>query len=214
MIKKEKEWLALKDEWNNCSRCPLSKFRTQVVFGEGNINARLMLISEAPGKDEDLQGRPFVGKAGDVLSRLFKSVGIDRKDVWITNTCLCRPKSQKKGKENRQPTVKEIEACNPRLMREVEIVRPEIIVLAGNTPLYLATGKQSGVTKQRGWLPYTWVSKNLEISKIYCTLHPASLLYGGTGQIKEKASWIHQDWTEIAKVLHDREIEKEQVSET
>ena len=200
----------LKSDYFDCVRCPLSELRTQVVFGHGNLDAELMMIGEAPGKDEDLSGKPFMGKAGGKFNSLLKAVGIDRDNIWVSNTCLCRPVSQKKGKENRAPLVPEVRACLPRLYREISIVRPKIIVLAGNTPLHMATRKR-GITKNRGWQEAKWEGCDFVVERVYATLHPASLLYGSTEQIKQKRQWIWNDWQEIAGALsaakEKREVE-------
>lgn len=194
------QFASLVGGWINCQRCPLSQLRTKVVFGHGNLSARLAMIGEAPGKNEDLLGEPFVGVAGKQFNALLSAVGIDRNDIWVTNTCLCRPKSTKPGKENRPPTVKEIRACEARLLDELDIIRPEIIVLAGNTPLFLAT-KRRGITKYRGWQDTEWVGQGWGTKKVYATLHPASLLYGSIDQRKKKRAWIFEDWLAIAEAL-------------
>ena len=187
----------LNNVWKDCSRCPLSKLRTSVVYGSGNVGARLVIIGEAPGEQEDLEGKPFVGPAGERFNALLDAVGINREDIWITNTCMCRPKHPKPGKNNRAPTVEEMRSCFPRLAEEINIVRPEIIVLAGNTPLYLATNKR-GITKCRGWQKTTWDGDGFTVKNIYATLHPASLLHGSEEQRKQKAWWMYNDWLEIA----------------
>lgn len=191
---------SLQSDWINCTRCPLSELRNQVVFGHGNLDADLVMIGEAPGKDEDETGQPFIGKAGEKFNKLLEAVGIDRKNIWVTNTCLCRPKSTKPGKQNRAPLAPEIRACLPRLYEEINIIKPQIVVLAGNTPLYMATGKR-GITKHRGWQDAKWNGGDFIVEKVYATLHPASLLYGSTEQIKTKRQWIWNDWQEIAGAL-------------
>jgi len=190
----------LMGEWATCERCPLAQLRNQVVFGHGNPEAKLVMIGEAPGEDEDNGGLPFVGKAGKIFNWLLKKVGISRDDIWITNTCLCRPVSTVPGKKNRAPKLDEIKACTPRLVRELEILKPEIIVLAGNTPLYMATGKR-GITKRRGWQDITWTGRGFCTDKVFATLHPASLLYGSKEQKEMKADWLMSDWLEIARVF-------------
>jgi len=192
---------SLRAAWNNCSRCPLASLRKKIVWGDGNINAKLVFIGEAPGGDEDEHGKPFIGDAGHKLDAMLAAVRISRSDIWITNTCMCRPKlTGVPGKTNRAPTVKEISACFPRLEEEINIIRPEIIVLAGNTPLLLATGKR-GITKNRGWQKAVWNGDGFVVSKIYATLHPASLLYGSAEQRKTKGLWMYEDWLDIARSL-------------
>lgn len=199
MQTKEEAFNQLKDEYKNCQKCPLSTLRKQVVFGTGNINAKLLMLGESPGKVEDEGGEPFIGPAGEKFNKLLEAVGLKRADIWITNTCLCRPKSDKKGKENRAPLAGEIAACSSRLAREISIVQPQVIVVSGNTPLYLMTGKR-GITSNRGWLDVQFEEGARKI-KVYATLHPASLLYGSTEQLKQKRQWIYEDWLNIAEAV-------------
>jgi uracil-DNA glycosylase family 4 len=201
MTGKLEKFEELKQIWGVCTKCPLSSLRTQVVFGHGNLDADLAMIGEAPGEQEDKHGTPFVGPAGEQFNRLLAAVGLNRESLWITNTCLCRPKETKPGKSNRAPKSCEMQACFPRLYDEMNIVRPKIIVLAGNTPLLLATGKR-GITSHRGWQKDTkWVGEGFATDKIYATLHPASLLYGSKDQILEKKQAIYKDWLEITRML-------------
>ncbi len=115
----------IKSEVLNCRKCELWKTRKNPVVGEGSLKARIMFIGEAPGFNEDLQGRPFVGKAGKVLNELIESIGLRREDVYITNVVKCRPP------ENRDPTPEEIEKCSPYIDRQIKIIRPEIICTLG-----------------------------------------------------------------------------------
>lgn len=197
---KAKRLKVLNSQWNDCTNCSLSELRTQVVFGAGNSDTRLVMLGEAPGKDEDIQGIPFVGKAGKLFNKILAAVNIKREDIWVTNTCLCRPKVDEGGRENRAPSKPEIEACRPRLQEELRILEPKIIVLAGNTPLLMATGRR-GITKNRGWIVSPSNNKN-DVS-IYATIHPSSMFYGGEAQIKQKKLWAWEDWQEIAKAYHD-----------
>lgn len=203
---KEEKYCQLKERFSCCTNCPLSELRSQVVFGHGNLNADIVVIAEAPGKEEDINGIPLVphAPAGKNFMRLLDAVGIKRENIWITNTCLCRPVSDKPGKENRTPTAKEIEACEERLVLELNIIKPKVIVLSGNTPLYAIYGKR-GITKYRGWQskPLLIMGKDtqLTIDKVYATIHPASLLYGSEEQRKKKKWWIFEDWKEIAAAI-------------
>ena len=181
---------SLQSEWKDCTRCPLALLRKQVVFGSGNPDARIVMIGESPGED----------KAADLFNRLLASVGISRNSVWTTNVCLCRPVLTKPGKKVRAPHTGEISACLPRLIEELEIIAPEIIILAGNTPLNMATGKR-GITKNRGWQDVSWTGTNFNVDKVYATLHPDSLLYGSKEQKQQKALYLHEDWLEITRVL-------------
>lgn len=128
--KKEKEIEELKKEVLGCRKCPLYKTRKNPVFGEGNTNAKIMIIAEAPGRWEDVKGRPFVGAAGKVLDELLESIEIKRKDVFICNVLKCRPVTLSLG--NRAPSLEEIKACSPYLLRQIKIIKPEIICALGN----------------------------------------------------------------------------------
>ncbi len=132
------------EEVRNCKKCVLHKTRTNPVFGKGPINAEIMLIGEAPGREEDLQGIPFVGKAGKELDNMLQAAGIKTDEVFITNVVKCRPPG------NRNPESYEMMKCNPYLLKQIETVRPKVIVLLGNIALSLVTGEPSGITKMRG----------------------------------------------------------------
>jgi DNA polymerase len=127
-----------------CLACPLGAGRIRFVFGEGSPTARMMFIGEGPGRDEDLQGRPFVGKAGELLDRMIAAIGYRRGDVYITNVVKCRPP------DNRTPTLQESQRCLPYLKRQIELVRPKVIVTLGATPLRELLGVQTGITRIRG----------------------------------------------------------------
>jgi len=131
-------------EASNCTLCPLSETRTKVVFGAGNSDANLMFVGEAPGAEEDRQGLPFVGRAGTLLTELLAGIGMERKDVWITNVLRCRPPG------NRDPQPIEIESCQPYTYRQVELIEPRVIVTLGNFATKLLTGSRLGITKVRG----------------------------------------------------------------
>lgn len=147
-----------------CTLCKLSEGRTNVVFGVGPPSARLMFIGEGPGRDEDLQGEPFVGRAGQMLNRIIAAMGLRREDVYIANAVKCRPP------RNRNPESDELEACGPFLRRQVEAVRPEIIVLLGRVAaqFILQTGAPLG--RLRGEV-HEWLG-----IPVVCTYHPAYLL--------------------------------------
>lgn len=143
-----------------------------LVFGEGKIGACVCLIGEAPGEKEDEAGRPFVGKAGKQLNEFLNISGIRREEVYITNAVKFRPTSEgKKGLVNRTPTKKEIEAFRPFLMKELELLKPEIIVTLGNTPLFAVTGENLRIGDVHG----TFVKRGgLTLYPMY---HPASVIY-------------------------------------
>jgi uracil-DNA glycosylase family 4 len=147
-----------------CENCKLSKTRTQVVYGVGNPNADLMFIGEAPGRDEDEKGEPFVGRAGQLLTDIIKAMKLTRDDVYIANVVKCRPP------ENRNPDPDELEACRPYIRRQVEIIQPKVIVTLGKFALQSLTETSYGITAARGqWLEYHGV-------KVMPTYHPAYLL--------------------------------------
>lgn len=131
-------------EVKECKKCELHKNRTNTVFGKGPVDAEIMIIGEAPGREEDIQGKPFVGKAGLKLNEMFSSAGIEAKKVFITNVVKCRPPG------NRNPESYEMMKCNPYLIRQIDVINPKIIILLGNVALSLVTGEASGITKMRG----------------------------------------------------------------
>jgi len=144
----------------SCTICPLSISRKNAVPGEGPVDATIMLVGEAPGRDEDQLGRPFAGRAGAVLSRSLEAAGIDRQALFITNVVKCRPP------ENRRPLASEIQACLPYLHRQMELVQPRIVCLLGNVPCNALLGCE-GVTKMRG---------RLYQDRYFVTFHPAAVL--------------------------------------
>jgi uracil-DNA glycosylase family 4 len=131
-------------EASECTKCPLSETRTNVVFGAGNSDASLMFVGEAPGAEEDRQGLPFVGRAGVLLTELLAGIGMERKDVWICNVLKCRPPG------NRDPQPIEIESCEPYLFRQVELIEPRVVATLGNFATKLLTGSRVGITRVRG----------------------------------------------------------------
>ena len=154
-----------------CIRCPLAETRTQVVFGVGSPNARLMFVGEGPGQQEDLQGEPFVGRAGKLLTQLIEGIGLTRADVYIANVVKCRPPG------NRDLLPLEIEACSPWLDRQLELIVPEIIVTLGNFATKLLLDTKVGITKLRGQ-QFPFVRAGVTASLVP-TLHPAAVLRGG-----------------------------------
>jgi uracil-DNA glycosylase family 4 len=127
-----------------CTKCPLSQGRTSVVFGNGNADADLMFVGEAPGAEEDRQGVPFVGRAGKLLDELLSGIGMRREDVFVANVLKCRPPG------NRDPQPEEIETCRPYLERQVELIEPRVIATLGNFATKLLSGNPTGITKVRG----------------------------------------------------------------
>ena len=157
-------WDDLKKSIAECKKCRLCTNRTNIVLGEGNINAKIMFIGEGPGADEDKQGVPFVGKAGQLMNKAFQALGINREEIYIANIVKCRPPS------NRVPEEDEAQACLNYLRNQVVLIKPEIIVLLGSTALKTILGKEYGITAVRG----KWMEKNG--IKYMPTWHPAALL--------------------------------------
>jgi uracil-DNA glycosylase family 4 len=161
----EYDFYRLKDKVLACTQCPLCHTRTNVIFGEGNPEAPVMIIGEAPGRDEDLQGRPFVGVSGQLLDKILAACGFAReKHLFISNIIKCRPP------DNRMPTPAEAEVCMPWLMNQIEILDPKIIILLGATALKYMAGPEYRITRDRG----RWITLNGRTAiPVY---HPAALL--------------------------------------
>ena len=156
-------WQELQQCAMQCSACPLAPTRTNVVFGCGSVQTDLMFIGEGPGADEDAQGIPFVGKAGELLTKMIKAMTYDRSEVYIANIVKCRPPG------NRNPSDEEAAVCIPFLKRQIELVNPRAIVLLGAVPLKYLMGK-TGISRMRGnWLEYRGI-------QVMPTYHPAYLL--------------------------------------
>jgi len=136
--------VALFKEVSSCTRCPLHETRTKAVFGAGNADANLMFVGEAPGAEEDRQGLPFVGRAGQLLNQLLEEIGLSREEVFIANVLKSRPPG------NRDPQPLEIEACEPYLFEQVRLVEPTVVCTLGNFATKLLTGSPLGITKVRG----------------------------------------------------------------
>jgi DNA polymerase len=155
-------------EASTCTRCRLSETRTKVVFGAGNADADLMFIGEGPGAEEDRQGLPFVGRAGQLLNQLLEGVGLSRDAVWISNTVRCRPPG------NRDPQADEITACDRYTGAQVELIEPRVICTLGNFATKLITGNQTGITKVRG-VPQAHLVGGRAVH-VFPLLHPAAAL--------------------------------------
>ena len=165
MESKEQQWQSLRSECLNCTRCGLAPGRTNVVFGEGALDSRIMFVGEGPGQNEDLQGRPFVGRAGQLLDKMLEAIGLSREtNAIICNIVKCRPPG------NRTPTMTEGETCLPWLRGQVAIVRPKILVCLGATAVRHIIDPGAQITKVRGqWFQRKgyWIT---------ATYHPAALL--------------------------------------
>jgi uracil-DNA glycosylase family 4 len=163
------ELVAFYHELSDCTKCPLAEGRTNVVFGTGDPDADLMFVGEAPGFNEDKEGKPFVGRAGKLLDQLLEEIGMTRKGVFIANVLKCRPPG------NRDPQPAEIEACEGHLFRQIELIEPRVICSLGNFATKLLSGSPQGITRVRG------VPQLREIGRrnvfLYPIFHPAAALY-------------------------------------
>lgn len=174
---------SLRSVVENCQKCDLSNSRKNVVFGEGNIHTEIMFIGEGPGRDEDLQGRPFVGKSGQLLTKMIAAMGYERSDVYIANIVKCRPPL------NRNPNPEEAKQCIGYINRQIEIIGPKVIVLLGAVPLFFLLGK-SGIKREHGkWYEYNGI-------KTLPTFHPAFLLRDPT---QKRGAW--EDLKKVMRFL-------------
>ncbi len=171
----------LQREIGDCQQCRLSKERKNIVFGEGNPNAELMFIGEGPGREEDLQARPFVGNAGKLLTSLIKKMGLKREDVYIANIVKCRPPS------NRDPEEDEMATCSPFLEKQIEIIQPRVIIALGRISAQSLLGSKIPISKLRGKF-YSY--KDIPVMP---TFHPAYLMRN------PKDKWL--TWEDAQKVL-------------
>ena len=167
-----------------CQKCPLAPTRHTVVFGEGNPHARLMFVGEGPGEQEDLQGRPFVGPAGQLLDRMILAMQFTRTKVYIANIVKCRPP------HNRNPEPEEADACRGYLARQIELIQPEVIVVLGAVAARFLLQRREGITRLRGhWLGYNGIP-------VMPTFHPSYLLRDPSGK---RLAW--SDLQQVMKVF-------------
>ena len=187
---------ALLTACKSCKKCPLHTHRTNVVVGHGPVPCHIMIIGEGPGQQEDEQAKPFVGRSGQLLSKILESVGIDReKETYITNTVKCRPP------KNRTPLPTEIETCKPYLIRQIQLIQPRIIILLGSPSLKTVLEEQLAITKVRGqWYstPVHYMKAPLYIMPMF---HPSYLLRNQSKE-KGKPKWLTwQDAKEVKTAL-------------
>ncbi|WP_214647026.1 uracil-DNA glycosylase [Parvibacter caecicola] len=168
----------------SCRRCPLCEGRTHIVFGEGNPEARVMIVGEAPGKNEDLQGRPFVGAAGKYLDELLAMAELAREDVFIANVLKCRPPG------NRDPRPEEIEACTPYLREQTRTISPNFIVTLGNFSTKFILKTDVGITRLHGKLAQ---AGKFQVFPVY---HPAAALYD-----RSKRTALEEDFATLGRLL-------------
>jgi uracil-DNA glycosylase family 4 len=173
-----------------CTKCPrLVRTRTQTVFGVGNPNAQLMFIGEAPGVEEDAQGEPFVGRAGQLLTRIIRTMGLAREDVYIANILKCRPDMPAGSFGNRAPTPGEMQTCRPYLVEQIEIIQPQVIVALGAVAVEGLLGTRATMRELRGkWQRYNE-------TPLMITYHPAYLLRNQSPSEKRKV------WEDMLQVL-------------
>ena len=178
------------DEVQGCTRCPLCESRTNTVFGEGNPEAKLMFIGEGPGVQEDRQGRPFVGRAGEMLNKQIAAMGLTRDEVYIANVVKCRPPG------NRTPTPAEVETCWDYLHRQIDIIRPRVIVTLGGPATKQILNTTTGITALRGaWHEFEGLAPGGPVIPVMPTFHPAYLLRAYT---PENRRYV---WSDLQKAM-------------
>ena len=181
---------ALRERALACVKCPhLVKSRRTVVFGTGDVHARLMFVGEAPGADEDARGEPFVGAAGQLLTRIIKAMGFTRETVYIANILKCRPDTPGKSSGNRRPTPDEMKTCLPWLLEQIDLVRPAVMVALGATAVEGLLGKTEGITRLRG---HFQIFHDIPVMP---TFHPSYLLHNQAHTEKRKV------WEDMMQVL-------------
>ncbi len=185
-MKKEDLMAVIEGRIAQCQMCPLGLLRKNTVPGEGNLYSQILFVGEGPGEEEDNQGRPFVGKAGQLLTKILESVNIAREDVYIANMVKCRPPN------NRVPTSLEIQSCSQYLLAQIEVINPRMIVPLGSTALNFFLGEDQQITKVRG-REFIWKGNII----IFPMFHPSYLLRNPS---KEKGSPKDLTWQDIKKV--------------
>ncbi len=185
------------NEVRNCPACELKEHRTQTVFGEGNPDADLVFVGEGPGVEEDRTGRPFVGRAGELLTKMIIAMGLKREDVYICNILKCRPPG------NRNPNPQEVECCWGFLVRQLQIIQPKVIVTLGNPATQNLLNTKVGITRLRGqWQKLPQIAEGLENIDVMPTFHPAYLLRQYTPDNRKKV------WSDLQEVMERLGIAK------
>jgi DNA polymerase len=169
-----RELAAIRDDLGTCTRCRLCEGRTNIVFGVGNADADLMFVGEGPGADEDAQGEPFVGRAGQKLNDMIRAIGLEREQVYIANIVKCRPP------QNRDPKPDEVAMCSPFLFRQIDAIRPRVIVTLGSPATKLLLNTSTGITRLRGNF------QDFRGVPVMPTFHPAYLLRAYTRENRQK----------------------------
>lgn len=179
----------IREDLGDCRRCGLCSDRTNIVFGVGSPNTRLMFVGEGPGRDEDLQGEPFVGAAGQLLNRMIEAMTLSRERVYIANVIKCRPPN------NRDPAPDEISKCLPFLIRQIEAIRPEIIVTLGRHSFHALSGTTAGISTSRGkFFDYRGIP-------VMPTFHPAYVLRKEGDELRETRKLVWDDLQAVMKRL-------------
>lgn len=178
-----------------CQKCPkLASTRQNVVFGVGDIHTDLMFVGEAPGVDEDRQGEPFVGKAGQLLTKIIQTMGYTRDTVYIANILKCRPDTPAQEYDNRKPTTEEMDACKPYLLSQIDLIQPKVIVAVGQTAAHALLQTTEGITRLRGnWMEF----RGIPVMPIF---HPSYLLQKDDLATKRKV------WEDMLQVLARLEV--------
>lgn len=178
----------LGEDLSPCLKCPLGETRTTFVFGTGSRDANLMFVGEAPGRDEDLQGEPFVGRAGQLLNRIIESIGFTREEVYIGNILKCRPP------DNRDPLSEEVDACEPHLQRQIALIRPVVICALGRIAAQTLLRSTAPLGKLRGRI------HRYQGIPLVVTYHPAALL--------RNPKWKRPTWEDVQllKEIHDEAV--------
>jgi len=183
-VARESSVLSLEETILNCQKCPLAQTRTHAVPGEGNLSAELMFIGEAPGRDEDIQGKPFVGRAGQLLTKIIHAMNFQREEVYITNVVKCRPPG------NRNPQGSEIASCKDYLLTQIEMINPKVIVTLGRVAADFFIRSSLGMTALRGDF------HDFQHTKVMPTFHPSYLIRNeGNKKLKKMV------WEDMKKVM-------------
>lgn len=188
-----------------CRKCTIGSQRRNNVYGEGDPCAKLMLVGEGPGETEDLMGRPFVGRAGQLLDKMIAAIGLAREDVYICNTVKCRPTSPgQRGPKNRAPFPEEMENCRPFLDQQIDIIAPRVILALGAPAAKSFLGKDFQITKQRG----QWFA-GPNTSALMATFHPAYVLRQTGGELEAVKRLVWNDLKAVQTKLEEIEAEPE-----
>ena len=183
---------AIREDIGDCRRCKLCEHRRTIVFGEGNPHARLVFVGEGPGAEEDATGRPFVGRAGQLLDKIIEAIGLKREEVYIANIVKCRPPG------NRVPERDEVETCEPFLFRQLACIRPQVIVALGSPAFQCLLRTREPITRARGvWREWNGI-------KVMPTFHPAFLL-----RSPDKKREVWEDMKKVRDYLHNQELKSE-----